>query len=130
MKCIICNRDIPARGTWTKGNNAEPVAQGRCCYDCEAEYVLPARIAASNTRSMLDATENLRRAMIASGHPVRACAEAERTWNTGQLQEDFEVISFAAPLVIVRRKSDGKMGSMEFTHHPRAYFNFVPDDKP
>jgi hypothetical protein len=28
---------------------------------------------------------------------------------------------------IVTRKSDGAKGSLEFTHNPRWYFNFVPD---
>ena len=32
-----------------------------------------------------------------------------------------------APFVAVRRKSDGAKGSMEFTHSPRFYFNFVAD---
>jgi hypothetical protein len=29
--------------------------------------------------------------------------------------------------VVVKRKSDGKKGSLEFTHSPRVYFNFVED---
>jgi hypothetical protein len=39
------------------------------------------------------------------------------------------VLSFAAAFVVVRRKSDGKLGSLEFTHHPRVYFGFeaVPE---
>jgi len=28
---------------------------------------------------------------------------------------------------IVTRKSDGVKGSMEFTHNPRVYFNFIAD---
>jgi hypothetical protein len=50
------------------------------------------------------------------------------TWDTKTLQEDFEVLSFAAPFVIVRRKSDGVKGSLEFTHAPRVYFGFEPID--
>jgi hypothetical protein len=26
--------------------------------------------------------------------------------------------------VVVRRKLDGKTGTLEFTHHPRVYFSF------
>ena len=25
MKCVICDQEIPVKGTWTKGNNAEPL---------------------------------------------------------------------------------------------------------
>ena len=36
----------------------------------------------------------------------------------------FDVLGFAAPLVVVRRKPDGKLGSLLFRHHPRYYFAF------
>ena len=42
--CSICQLPIPARGTWTKGNSAWPVNDGRCCYDCDDNIVIPARI--------------------------------------------------------------------------------------
>jgi hypothetical protein len=74
-----------------------------------------------------DPTEGLRRAMLASGHPQRALAEAKQRWTTDELREEFEVLGFMAPIVVVKRKSDGKKGSMEFVHNPRVYFNFVPD---
>ena len=49
----------------------------------------------------------------------------ERTeWDTKELQEDFEVLGFSAPFVVVIRKSDRVKGSLEFTHMPRKYFNF------
>ncbi len=54
--------------------------------------------------------------------------EQPRTeWDTTQLQEDFEVRGFALGFVVVKRKSDGVVGSLYFTHAPRRYFNFVPD---
>jgi hypothetical protein len=31
--------------------------------------------------------------------------------------------------VVVKRKSDGVVGSLEFQHHPRFYFNFAEDKK-
>ena len=43
--CSICDLPIPARGTWTRGNSAQPINDGRCCYDCDAQVVLPMRIA-------------------------------------------------------------------------------------
>ena len=45
-KCVICNRKIkpePISG-WEHGCNAEPVASGACCYKCDNEVVLPARM--------------------------------------------------------------------------------------
>lgn len=50
-----------------------------------------------------------------------------QTWDTKQLQEDFEVLGFGAPFIAVRRRSDGKVGSLEFTHSPRVYWNFQED---
>tara|TARA_Y100000593_G_scaffold94048_1_gene191389 strand:+ start:1555 stop:1773 length:219 start_codon:yes stop_codon:yes gene_type:complete len=49
-----------------------------------------------------------------------------RVWDTKELQEDFEVRQFAAPFVVVKRKSDGVIGSLEFQHQPRFYFDFEP----
>ena len=74
-----------------------------------------------------DETENLRRAMLATGQPKRNLEQAERRWTTAELCEEFEVIGFLAPFVVVKRRSDGVKGSMEFTHSPRFYFNFVED---
>ena len=48
-------------------------------------------------------------------------------WNTDELARDFEVLGFMAPVVVVRRKSDGCKGSLMFTHLPRFYFSFRED---
>jgi hypothetical protein len=50
--------------------------------------------------------------------------EYGQVWNTDELQDDFVVIGFSAPFVVVERKSDGKKGSLEFNHRPRLYFNW------
>ena len=76
---------------------------------------------------MTDHTEGLRRAMLADNQPLRDLAVADQRWTTEELQRDFTVLSFAAPFVVVWRKADGVHGSMEFTHSPRFYFNFVAD---
>ena len=51
----------------------------------------------------------------------------KQEWNTQELQEDFEVIGFQAPFVVVKRKADGVTGSLEFDHAPRKYYNFRED---
>ena len=76
---------------------------------------------------MTDNTESFRREMLETGEPYRDLARADKRWDTDALRAEFEVIGFMAPFVAVRRKSDGAKGSMEFTHSPRFYFNFVAD---
>ena len=49
---------------------------------------------------------------------------AQTQWDTTELQRDFEVVGFAAPFVVVIRKSDRVKGVLEFTHRPRVYFDF------
>ena len=50
--------------------------------------------------------------------------EGEPTWSTKTLQEDFEVLAFSAPFVIVRRRADGVKGTLQFNHEPRVYWGF------
>jgi hypothetical protein len=76
-----------------------------------------------------DPTESVRREMLETGEPYRDLARAEERWDTDQVRELFEVHSFLAPFVLVTRKQDGVKGTLEFTHNPRWYFNFRPDDR-
>jgi hypothetical protein len=84
---------------------------------------------------MNDPTEMARRERLAeiNADPgSREALEAQygQVWDTQQLAQNFEVIGFLAPLVVVRRKADGIKGSLEFQHGPpRLYFNFVPDGR-
>ena len=80
---------------------------------------------------MPDPTEPIRRERLAEinsepGSKEALEAQYGQVWTTDQLSDDFEVVGFMAPLVVVRRKSDGSKGSLEFQHHPRMYFNFQP----
>jgi len=80
---------------------------------------------------MTDETENIRRQMLAEINAVPGTREYlevkhGQVWDTQQLSDDFEVIGFAAPLVVVRRKSDGVKGSLMFQASPRFYFGFEP----
>ena len=76
---------------------------------------------------MTDTTENIRREMIETGQPQRDLAQATERWTTEELSRDFEVLGFLAPFVVVKRRSDGAKGSLEFTHSPRFYFNWRAD---
>ncbi len=78
---------------------------------------------------MSDPTEAIRRERLVEINAQageRAALEARygQVWNTDELRESFEVIGFMAPLVVVRRTTDGVKGSLEFQHQPRLYFNF------
>ena len=48
-------------------------------------------------------------------------------WDTRQLGETFVVLGFMAPFAVVRRRSDGVVGSVMFQHSPRVYWGFQPD---
>jgi len=77
----------------------------------------------------MDTTETIRREMvneINSSPAEREALEAEhgQVWDTQELTRDFEVTGFLAPLVVVRRKSDGVEGTLFFQHMPRYYYGF------
>lgn len=78
---------------------------------------------------MSDPTESARRQMTAEINSVEGSREYlehkhGQVWDTSQLQTDFTVLGFAAPFVIVARKSDGVRGSLLFQNAPRLYFQF------
>ena len=50
-------------------------------------------------------------------------------WTTTEMQREFDVEGFAAGIVVVRRKSDGELGTLDFDHSPRVYYDFRPDSK-
>jgi hypothetical protein len=80
---------------------------------------------------MNDPTEAIRREQLAAinaepGNRESLLAIHGQVWDTRQLAEDFEVIGFMAPYVVVRRRADGVKGSLTFQHSPRFYFDFQP----
>lgn len=93
-------------------------------------YTMDPSLLLGNTMS--DLTEPIRRQRLAeinTDPASRGALEAKygQVWDTHQLAEEFDVIGFLAPLVVVRRKVDGIKGSLEFQHQPRFYFNFRAD---
>lgn len=84
---------------------------------------------------MNDVTESIRRERIAeinSGELTRESLESQygKVWDFKEFFAEFEILGFAAPFVVVKRLSDGKKGSCEFTHAPRFYFNWIEDNDP
>jgi hypothetical protein len=76
-----------------------------------------------------DPTEQTRRQMLESGQTYADMRKASKRWTTEEMRKEFEVIGFMAPFVAVRRRADAVRGSLEFTHHPRVYFGWVPHDE-
>ena len=57
--CVLCGGSLEAnaRGEWLGGNNPAPLAdEGSCCARCDAERVLPARLALMYPRTFAKAT--------------------------------------------------------------------------
>ena len=83
---------------------------------------------------MSDPTEPLRRQRLADINAQPGNREALEdqygpVWDTQELSREFIVQGFMAPLVVVKRRSDGVVGSLEFQHQPRFYFNFRKEDR-
>jgi hypothetical protein len=81
---------------------------------------------------MNDETEEIRRARVDQLHEETTNRlELEerygKVWNRDQMRAEFEVLGFMAPLVVVKERATGKLGSLEFQHMPRFYFNWVED---
>jgi hypothetical protein len=81
---------------------------------------------------MNDETEAMRRARVDQLHEETTNRlELEerhgKVWNRDQMRAEFEVVGFMAPLVVVKERKTGKLGSLEFQHMPRFYFNWVED---
>lgn len=76
-----------------------------------------------------DPTEAPRRQLVAEINAApgsREALEAQhgQVWDSEQLTTEFTVQAFLAPFVEVRRKTDGKKGTLMFQHAPRFYFRF------
>lgn len=89
--------------------------------------------AAVPSEDQRDPTESLRREAVAAinydpGSREELEAKYGKVWDTDQLTTDFDVLQFAAPCVVARRKADSKLGSLFFQHSPRFYFSFKPHD--
>jgi len=81
---------------------------------------------------MSDETESIRREMVAEINAEPGSREYLETkhgqvWDTSELQRDFEVLGFMAPIVVASRKSDGTRGSLMFQSSPRFYFGWSPE---
>ncbi len=49
-----------------------------------------------------------------------------RVWSQQEIAREFIITSIVGLTVIVRRKADGVVGSLDFQNEPRLYYNFRP----
>jgi hypothetical protein len=49
-----------------------------------------------------------------------------KVWTAQELEQDFVVTAFIGSTVVVRRKADDVVGSLEFTNRPHLFYNFQP----
>jgi hypothetical protein len=76
---------------------------------------------------MTDETEDLRRHMLETGQPQLDLQQATERWDHTTVGEHFQITSFMAPFCVAIRRTTGRKGTLEFTHHPRWYFNWQED---
>jgi len=101
---------------------------------------IEAHLAYERRKAMQDPTERPRRAMV---HEINAQVESqdkdeERTrleaeygpvWTTEELAQEFTIIGFQAPFVVVEEKATGQKGTLVFQHMPRLYYGWQPDTR-
>lgn len=77
--------------------------------------------------------EDIWRVMVpivnAQAAETREEAEARfgQVWDNDSLGKDFEVLGFAAPYVVVRKRDMGEVGALMFQHSPRFYYMWQAD---
>ena len=90
------------------------------------------KLAKNDELRSTDCTEAFRRERLSeinSDAGFRAALEQScgQVWDTTQLQQEFAVTGFLAPYVVVRRRDNFEVGTLEFQHQPRFYFNYRKD---
>jgi hypothetical protein len=54
-------------------------------------------------------------------------AKFGKVWTAQEFKQDFVVTAFIGSTVVVRRKADDMVGTLEFTNRPHLFYNFQPN---
>lgn len=54
-------------------------------------------------------------------------AKYGKVWSAEELEQEFVATAFIGQTVVVRRKADDVVGTLEFTQRPHLFFNFQPN---
>jgi hypothetical protein len=52
------------------------------------------------------------------------CRVRAMKMTTEEMLRDYEVRGFALGICVVKRREDGVLGTLDFDHYPRFYYNF------
>jgi hypothetical protein len=99
------------------------------CAACKELIWAPLGPQSQRRGTMTDPTASARQALVAE---INARPQSRKTleaaygqvWDAAELSENFDVVGFGAPFVVVIRKSDRVKGSLQFQHSPRFYYAF------
>jgi hypothetical protein len=53
-------------------------------------------------------------------------AKFGKVWTSQELEQEFIVTAFIGSTVVVRRKADDLVGTLQFSNRPHLFFNFQP----
>src|SRR5262249_20678545 len=87
----------------------------------------PRPILAASFRPVSRTTDGQRRKNM--NQPIdRKALEAKfgKVWTAQELEQEFVVTAFIGLTVVVRRKADDVVGTLEFTNRPHLFYNFQP----
>ena len=79
---------------------------------------------------MHDPTESARKELLETteqGSREYLTAQYGQTWNTQELQSEFQVLSFLSPFVVAIKRNTQEKGSLQFQHDPRIYHSWQPE---
>lgn len=99
----------------------EPMTDAACA-PCAA-------IRANMTAAINAMTEQAEQLVGAAGVRLLIMLSHGECYNAAEMAAVFEVVGFAAPLVVVRRRSGGVLGSLFFCNRPRFYYGFEPHEE-
>jgi hypothetical protein len=54
-------------------------------------------------------------------------ARHSKVWTAQELEQEFLITAFIGSSVVVRRKADDLVGTLDFTKRPHLFFNFQPN---
>lgn len=77
---------------------------------------------------MFDRSRRKKRAKIVVEPKTREELERlhGRVWSQQEIAREFIIVSIVGLTVIVRRKADDVVGSLDYQNAPRLYYNFRP----
>ena len=124
-KCVICGKEFEGYG-----NNAEPVAEGLCCNECNMEMVVPARLQKiDDDFKEPDYVTNEANRFVVAGETITVDHKVDMEWlieNLRKCFKDFDVAWESNPMNGLKALVNGDFGAAEeFPADDKATFSAV-----